>query len=112
VDRGSGRYRPAATRSWARKERITIRLNADILEWFRQQATAQGGGNYQTMINQALPTGGGFPCGNIWWIARRRWKSWYGELTSAQATVKIKSVTTPAIVLLALRSLDERDRFF
>jgi hypothetical protein len=36
------------------KERITIRLDADILHWFRQQATAQGGGNYQTMINQAL----------------------------------------------------------
>ena len=36
------------------KERITIRLDADILDWFRQQASAQGGGNYQTMINQAL----------------------------------------------------------
>ena len=36
------------------KERITIRLDADILDWFRQQATDQGGGNYQTMINQAL----------------------------------------------------------
>ena len=36
------------------KERITIRLDADILDWFRQQVTTQGGGNYQTMINQAL----------------------------------------------------------
>ncbi len=36
------------------KERITIRLDADILEWFRQQASDQGGGNYQTLINQAL----------------------------------------------------------
>ena len=36
------------------KERITIRLDADILGWFRQQANAQGGGNYQTMINQVL----------------------------------------------------------
>jgi uncharacterized protein (DUF4415 family) len=36
------------------KERITIRLDTDILEWFRQQAAAQGGGNYQTMINQVL----------------------------------------------------------
>lgn len=36
------------------KERITIRLDTDILEWFRQQAEAQGGGNYQTMINLAL----------------------------------------------------------
>jgi len=36
------------------KERITIRLDEDILEWFREQANAQGGGNYQTMINQAL----------------------------------------------------------
>lgn len=36
------------------KERITIRLDQDILEWFRQQALGQSGGNYQTMINQAL----------------------------------------------------------
>ncbi len=36
------------------KERITIRLDADILDWFRKQAEDQGGGNYQTMINQAL----------------------------------------------------------
>jgi uncharacterized protein (DUF4415 family) len=36
------------------KERITIRLDKDVLDWFRQQATAQGGGNYQTMINQVL----------------------------------------------------------
>jgi uncharacterized protein (DUF4415 family) len=36
------------------KTRITIRLDDDIIEWFRQQANAQGGGNYQTMINDAL----------------------------------------------------------
>jgi uncharacterized protein (DUF4415 family) len=36
------------------KERITIRLDKDVLDWFRQQATAQGGGNYQTAINQVL----------------------------------------------------------
>jgi uncharacterized protein (DUF4415 family) len=35
-------------------ERITIRMDTDILEWFRQQAAAHGGGNYQTMINQVL----------------------------------------------------------
>lgn len=36
------------------KERITIRLDKDVLDWFRQQATTQGGGNYQTNINQVL----------------------------------------------------------
>ena len=36
------------------KERITIRLDKSVLDWFRQQAVAQGGGNYQTMINQVL----------------------------------------------------------
>ena len=36
------------------KTRITIRLDNDILEWFRQRAHSSGGGNYQTMINQAL----------------------------------------------------------
>jgi uncharacterized protein (DUF4415 family) len=33
------------------KERITIRLDADILAWFRDQV--RGGGNYQTLINGA-----------------------------------------------------------
>jgi hypothetical protein len=29
-------------------------LDDDILEWFRGQADAAGGGNYQSMINEAL----------------------------------------------------------
>jgi len=36
------------------KTRITIRLDEDILDWFRGQVNAQGGGNYQTLINNAL----------------------------------------------------------
>ena len=36
------------------KTRITIRLDDDVLEWFRQQVHAAGGGNYQTLINHAL----------------------------------------------------------
>ena len=38
----------------AGKERITIRLDKDVLDWFRQQVISIGGGNYQTMINQVL----------------------------------------------------------
>ena len=34
------------------KERITIRLDAEVLAWFREQV--KGGGNYQTLINDAL----------------------------------------------------------
>jgi len=36
----------------AGKERITIRLDADVMAWFRAQVS--GGGNYQTLINSAL----------------------------------------------------------
>jgi uncharacterized protein (DUF4415 family) len=36
------------------KTRITIRLDDDVLEWFRTQVEAAGGGNYQTLINAAL----------------------------------------------------------
>ncbi len=36
------------------KTRITIRLDDDILDWFREQAHLAGGGNYQTLINRAL----------------------------------------------------------
>ena len=38
----------------AGKTRITIRLDDDVLEWFRDQVHAAGGGNYQTLINLAL----------------------------------------------------------
>jgi uncharacterized protein (DUF4415 family) len=34
------------------KERITIRLDADVLAWFKSQV--KGGGNYQTLINSTL----------------------------------------------------------
>jgi uncharacterized protein (DUF4415 family) len=36
------------------KTRITIRIDRDILEWFRRQVHAAGGGNYQTLMNEAL----------------------------------------------------------
>jgi hypothetical protein len=38
----------------AAKTRITIRLDNEVLEWFRSQVEAKGAGNYQTMINNAL----------------------------------------------------------
>jgi uncharacterized protein (DUF4415 family) len=38
----------------AGKTRITIRLDDDIIEWFREKVNAAGGGNYQTMMNDAL----------------------------------------------------------
>lgn len=36
------------------KTRITIRLDDDVIAWFREQVEAAGGGSYQTLINQAL----------------------------------------------------------
>lgn len=36
------------------KTRITIRIDDDILDWFRTQVDAAGGGNYQTLMNDAL----------------------------------------------------------
>ena len=36
------------------KTRITIRLDDDVLAWFRAQVDAAGGGNYQSLINAAL----------------------------------------------------------
>ena len=36
------------------KTRITIRLDDDILEWYRAHVDAAGGGNYQTLMNQTL----------------------------------------------------------
>ena len=36
------------------KTRITIRIDDDVLQWFKDQVHAAGGGNYQTMLNAAL----------------------------------------------------------
>ena len=38
----------------AGKTRITIRIDDELLQWFRQQVHAAGGGSYQTLINAAL----------------------------------------------------------
>jgi hypothetical protein len=36
------------------KTRITIRLDTEVLDWFKGQVDVAGGGNYQSMINDAL----------------------------------------------------------
>ena len=36
------------------KTRVTIRLDNEVLDWFRKQVDEAGGGNYQTLINNAL----------------------------------------------------------
>ncbi len=36
------------------KTRITIRLDNDVLDWFRKQVHRAGGGSYQALINEAL----------------------------------------------------------
>jgi uncharacterized protein (DUF4415 family) len=46
--------RGAVVKAAPGKTRITIRLDDDVLDWFRKQAHAAGGGNYQTLINSAL----------------------------------------------------------
>ena len=50
----AGGKRGAVLKTAAGKTRITIRLDDDVLEWFRKQAHAAGGGNYQTLVNAAL----------------------------------------------------------
>ncbi|MCK5524245.1 MAG: BrnA antitoxin family protein [Thiomargarita sp.] len=34
--------------------RITIRIDTELLDWLREKVNRAGGGNYQTIINQAL----------------------------------------------------------
>ena len=36
------------------KTRITIRLDEDVVQWFKDQVDQAGGGNYQTLINRVL----------------------------------------------------------
>ncbi|MEO8372232.1 MAG: BrnA antitoxin family protein [Candidatus Solibacter sp.] len=36
------------------KTRVTIRLDSNVLDWFRKQVDDAGGGNYQSLVNDAL----------------------------------------------------------
>lgn len=46
--------RAAATAPPAGQTRVTIRLDDDVLDWFRCQVHEAHGGNYEAMINDAL----------------------------------------------------------
>ncbi len=48
--------RGAVVPASGKKVRITIRLDRDIVEWFKSKVEDHGGGNYQTMLNDALRT--------------------------------------------------------
>jgi uncharacterized protein (DUF4415 family) len=50
----SKRRRGAVLPVSANKVRITIRLDKDIIDWFKSQVESAGGGNYQTLLNDAL----------------------------------------------------------
>lgn len=50
----SGAKRGAVVAVPKGKTRITIRLDNDILEWFRDQVECAGGGSYQSLINETL----------------------------------------------------------
>jgi BrnA antitoxin of type II toxin-antitoxin system len=44
--------RPASNANPVAKTRITIRVDSDVLDWFRRQAGPSGG--YQPLVNRAL----------------------------------------------------------
>jgi uncharacterized protein (DUF4415 family) len=46
--------RGAVIKTPAGKVRITIRIDGDVIDWFRARAHEAGGGSYQTLINAAL----------------------------------------------------------
>lgn len=46
--------RGAVIPSDPKKVRITIRLDGDIIQHFKNEVLSAGGGNYQTLINDAL----------------------------------------------------------
>jgi uncharacterized protein (DUF4415 family) len=46
--------RGAVVKADPNKIRITIRLDGDIIEYFKKQVHDAGGGNYQTLLNDTL----------------------------------------------------------
>jgi uncharacterized protein (DUF4415 family) len=54
-----------------KKTRITIRLDDDVLQWFRTQVHKNRGGSYQTLINEALRSFVGSRSGDAEELLRR-----------------------------------------
>ncbi|MCU0976563.1 MAG: BrnA antitoxin family protein [Steroidobacteraceae bacterium] len=50
----SNARRGAVVPAPAGKTRITIRLDDDVIDWFKNRVEEAGGGNYQSLINAAL----------------------------------------------------------
>ena len=50
----SSGQRGAVAKAPRGKTRITIRLDDNVIKWFRNKVHESGGGNYQTLINDAL----------------------------------------------------------
>lgn len=46
--------RGAVVKTDPNKIRITIRIDGDIIEYFKKQVHDAGGGNYQSLMNNAL----------------------------------------------------------
>ena len=36
------------------KTKLTIHVDDDVLDWFREKADSAGGGDYETLMNEAL----------------------------------------------------------
>ena len=52
-DFGKGKRGPVV-KAPVGKTRITIRIDDDVIAWFKEQVHKSGGGSYQTLINQVL----------------------------------------------------------
>ena len=50
----SGARRGSVVRSTPGKTRITIRLDNEVVAWFKERVERSGGGSYQSLINRAL----------------------------------------------------------
>ena len=48
--------RGAVAPSTGNKVRITIRIDRDIVDWFKAKVEKHGEGNYQSLLNDALRT--------------------------------------------------------
>ena len=49
--------RGAVVPTAAGKTRITIRLDADVIDWFKAQVNEAGGGNYQSLYQRGIVSG-------------------------------------------------------
>src|ERR1035441_9054997 len=84
------------------KTRITIRLDDDLVDWFRQQVGLAGGGNYQSLINDALRQ-------HVRRVQESRWRPRFAVSSGRNSATPVETKRAPSLARRGGLGRDDSD---